>query len=184
MKKRETYRKDNKRHLLLGACIMISMVLSMFVGTAYATDEPITNDPGVYEGATNGQNIFAQSFRATKTGIIKSISISGCMDEGTPTTLKIYEGDGTSGPLLHMQSVSPQNTSHAIEGGRYIFIDIPLDAIVDIFNGKQYTFEFSPEASIAIGYTANTYLGGTGYTDGISDADHDLGFKVVQGDVS
>ncbi|MDD2698365.1 MAG: Ig-like domain-containing protein, partial [Arcobacteraceae bacterium] len=171
--------------------VMASLLLG--VGSnLWAADVTIIHDPGpsgTYAGETSGNGggdgtSGGQSFTATKTGVISQISVSGWMPSGTNTTLKIFEGVGYNGTLLHTQTLAPQNTAKTLDGSRYIFMDFTINNTVNITSGNQYTIQFSPENTISIAYTAAgtiDYSGGYIIYNGSTNV-YDMVFKIVQGD--
>jgi hypothetical protein len=149
------------------------------------------NDPGAaYPGVstvstTTGTFDIGQSFTATKTGLLTTLTLYAKFPSGT-ATLNIYANDGTGGTLLETQSLSPFNTSGAYDtgGNRYIGTNITLNSPVSIANGSKYTFQIVTTAYLDIVYTNQTnYADGTLYQDGGDvGPSYDLEFDVTQAD--
>src|SRR3569833_2895299 len=96
------------------------------------------NDPGSSYANTNtiaptAPVDLAQSFTATKTGLLTVLTVYGTLPSGS-ATLNIYSGDGTGGTLLRTQSLSPFNISGTADSGnnRYIPTAITLNTPVSI----------------------------------------------------
>jgi hypothetical protein len=144
------------------------------------------NDPGAAYSNTNSdaRADVAQSFTATKTGVLTSITVYGSTTSAS--TLNIYSGDGTSGTLLATQSVNAFNAAGDPDTGsqRYIGSTITLNSTVNITNGNQYTFQLTNADGVSITYTTNSdYSGGTAYDTGSEiGSNFDFEFSVVQGD--
>jgi hypothetical protein len=144
------------------------------------------NDPGAAYSNTNSdaRADVAQSFTATKTGVLTSITVYGSTTSAS--TLNIYSGDGTSGTLLATQSVNAFNAAGDPDTGsqRYIGSTITLNSTISITNGNQYTFQLTNADGVSITYTTNSdYSGGTAYDAGSQiDPSIDFEFSVVQGD--
>ncbi len=135
---------------------------------------------------SNLDSDFGQTFTATKTGVLKSIAVAH-NDQGTGDyTLKIYEGEGNTGNLLHTQTGSKLPDTYTAPN-TYTFTTITIDGQVDITNGAKYTFHFTPEGALDILYElvdADDYAGGDMFCvdyGGIL-TDYDMVFKIVQGD--
>jgi hypothetical protein len=152
------------------------------------------NDPGAGYGGGNTNTIstatppfnIGQSFTATKTGLLTTLTLYATFPSGT-ATLNIYANDGTGGTPLETQSLSPFNSgSNNMDtgGNRYIGTDITLNTPVSIVNGNKYTFQIVTSDSLSLTYTNQTnYAGGTLYLDGVDQTSlYDLEFDVTQAD--
>ncbi|MDD3484864.1 DUF4347 domain-containing protein, partial [Azovibrio restrictus] len=136
---------------------------------------------------TNGHDDVGQTFTATKTGVLSSIRVaSNNNDDGSDWTLKIYEGAGIGGTLLHTQTgASIGNT--VTDSSNYTLATINLNAAVNITNGQTYTFAFTPDTAIDFMYTDDAYAGGVLFSNSAGGGilpGLDLIFEVVQGDAS
>jgi hypothetical protein len=150
------------------------------------------NDPGAAYGNTNtispsAPTDLAQSFTATKTGLLTTLTLYGTLPSGT-ATLNVYSGDGTGGALLETQSLSPFNAAGTADTGnnRYIATNITLTTPVNITNGNVYTFQITTNDGISLTYTNNAdYAGGTLYDTGADQgSSYDLMFDATQSDAN
>jgi hypothetical protein len=160
------------------------------------------NDPGAGYPDTNtlSSDDVAESFTATKTGVLKSVTIYGSVDNTLVSniSLTIYDGDGVSGSVLYTQTIADLNNAYLADVGnnRFVGTTITLGSTVDITTGHLYTIRVTstpkPGNSNTLAWTytnssggPQTYTGGTLYdfTYGMTDTTtYDLMFNVVQGD--
>ncbi len=144
------------------------------------------NDPGAAYSNTNSNTTLdlAQSFTATKTGLLSSIVIYGSTSSNS--TLTIYSGDGTNGIVLDTETVAAFNAAGTADVGnqRYIGSTIMLASPVSITNGNVYTYRLTNASGVSFTYTTATdYAGGTLYDTGVDQgSSFDLEFSVTQAD--
>ncbi|HZX26487.1 MAG TPA: DUF4347 domain-containing protein, partial [Telluria sp.] len=144
------------------------------------------NDPGAACSDTNSNTVadIAQSFTATKTGLLSSILFYG--STSSDSTLKIYAGAGTGGTVLATETISAFNPNSTADTGnqRYIGSTITLSSTVSITSGSVYTFQITNASGVSFTYTtATNYSGGSMYDSGTDPgAAYDVEFSVTQGD--
>ncbi len=110
-----------------------------------------------------------QSFTAERSGNLVQVDVNHNGDPIGSGTLKIYEGEGVSGPLLHEQPVS---------GTASLWASYQLTTGVAVTAGNQYTASFSSGDSYQLQLSgANPYPGGRMGGNGISSA-WDARFKT------
>lgn len=149
---------------------------------AFAADVAINNNTGNLIATSLGGFVPAQSFTATKTGLLSSIAFTNDSASFGSCTLTVYSGAGTGGSVLHSQNIGvlPDTITNA---STYTFTTITLDATVNISSSSTYTYQLTPATCADIGYyDSNPYAGGELYADGAIQATVDLAFEIVQGD--
>jgi hypothetical protein len=175
--------------------LLLSPLLLLFATAAIAADVVISHAPPANWG-TDGVCYVAQSFKATKTGLLKSIGIASELDYWTPVgtaTLVVYSGEGIGGSQLYSKTgISFAGIDTVNTGSDYTFHTITIDSAVPLVSGQSYTFFFLPPAAIALaghdGTLAAGYPDGRMYTpfDDVYcpdiNANYDLAFQVTQGD--
>ncbi|HEU5081551.1 MAG TPA: MBG domain-containing protein [Opitutaceae bacterium] len=175
-------RFGRSRILALGVGALLSFGVCRLQGSTTVTG----NDPGAAYSNTqsDARADVAQSFTATKTGVLTSIKIFGSTTSSS--TLNIYSGDGVGGTLLTSQSVTAFNAAGDADTSfqRYIGSTLTLSSTVNITNGNRYTFQLINNDGVSITYTTNSdYSGGTAYDTGVEiGGSIDFEFSVVQDD--
>jgi hypothetical protein len=113
-----------------------------------------------------------QSFTAGSTGLLTAIEVQGCSGSGV-LTLKIYDGDGMAGTLLHSETVNLASPT------TYKFT---LSSPLSIISGQVYTFDFDGPGYSAWYANTNPYAGGKGYINDVPNAAIDWKFKTYLND--
>ncbi len=140
------------------------------------TDDDVTTQPGTkyidqYQLVYDSGPYFVdqwQSFTAGVSNPLSSISVYGKIR--SESTLYIYEGEGTSGTLLHTQTV-PEHQTRA-------WINIILGNAIAQQAGSQYTFRFVSSGTTNNLWwdTTNPYAGGRHSYN--APAGQDMAFKT------
>jgi hypothetical protein len=173
-------------HSSLGADWLLTQVSGTISSSVFAAekvqagwnhhlaDVTIGNTAG--GGGVSSGNSVGQSFTATKTGLIKSISIASNLAQSE--TLKIYAGEGIGGSLLHTQSVNL--TDSVTDASTFSLQELILDAEVAITSGSQYTFAFSGAAEEMVYAGSSVYVDGIMFVGASAQSTLELVFEVVQ----
>lgn len=165
---------------------VVAFLFFGFLSNVWGEDVAINNDTGTLGGTSSGANVFAQSFSATKTGVLKSIGLSayGASGVSNDCTLKVYSDAGTGGSLLYSQYLGqiPDTVSSLSD---YAFATFDISGVVSITSGSTYTIELSPATCADIAYfSSDYYAGGDLYVDGSVLSGHDMAFQIMLGDAA
>lgn len=162
--------------------VYISSISFFSSGPTFAAPLSITNNDGTADATSLASFVIAQSFTATKTGVLTSVAFSNEAGASGACTLNVYSGAGTSGGLLHTQNIGVL-TDTLTDASNFTFQTFTLDAAVNITSTSVYTFEISPAGCSNIAYeTSDNYASGALYADNAFQATAEMLFEIVQGD--
>ncbi len=131
----------------------------------YKTGDVVDQQQNTYNTCSGG---VGQSFTAGSTGMLTAIEIYGCSNWAS-LTLKIFDGEGMSGTLLHSQQV------HLSSPAAYKFI---LSTPINVTAGQVYTFDFDGNGYTAWSNVSNPYSDGQGYINDVPNSSMDWRFKT------
>ncbi len=143
---------------ILNVC---SILLLAFSVSANAASVPIVNNDGSSDDSSAAGWVAAQSFTATKTGLLTSIAFVSDHRGSGSCALKVYEGgSGTGGTVLYNEDIGVLPDTFT-DPSNFTLNTYALTSNVPITNGSSYTFEISPASCGDIAYEiGNNYAGG------------------------
>ncbi len=145
---------------------MLCFLAILFTGGNALADCKIPSVDLTAKSSATSDSEIGQSFTATCTGRIKSITVKSNTDY-TNKTVTVYQGEGIGGTVL--KSIS----SNLVTGMNEISLE---DAAIKVSAGSVYTFTLS--SYVALKNADGSYDGGTGYM-GSTDLGYDLYFSVT-----
>jgi hypothetical protein len=147
------------------------LLLSGISSNAQTLDQALNTTPTSCL-TTSSSNHQGQSFTCGLSGNLSRIkvNITSITSFGN-VTIKVYNGDGTGGALLHSSSQAITNTG--IQSFN-IGPSIPVTA------GSMYTFELEPTTANVCSaiFTGNAYANGKRYLNGVSSSIIDMWFET------
>ena len=142
--------------------------------TAVAAAANYTSTVGNFNVNYGVGGYVAQSFTATRTGLINVINIHTFAGSGT-FTFTLFDGEGVGGTVLKT------GTSSAAYANPTNFIWYDLVINTACVKNQKYTIMLSnPTNQITPSITNNTYSGGSAYQNGTNYTNNDLYFQVSE----
>ena len=154
---------------------------AQFMAFAISCSGTLTTIEQTQGDGAGSPNSTAQSFTATSTGDLLQVGAGIAQNLFTPIvdlTLKIYDGEGAGGSVLHTQSIDV-NTLPSSGAVTTLF---ELSSAVAVTSGSKYTIEFSSTGTFPIRAWIESsngpYADGLFYWNGSSSANEDMQFQV------